>query len=154
MALGLSRSLLIKSLNHHDMLPPNNYDLEKLLTDVVLAKETKLEKVHEELKVKCDSVLVDLENNPLVHDLRDKIKSLEGQLEVHKSEYGRLLLEEKKWVSIWEALGGKALETASAFTLTSSGSYADGVTTTCNGVTLVDQRNTWKIRQADGVTKP
>ncbi|GKA53968.1 hypothetical protein Tco_0752917, partial [Tanacetum coccineum] len=83
----------------------NNMSLEKLcdLHEKSYTRQAMMDnyyngRVHEELKVKCDSVLVDLENNHLVHDLRDKIKSLEGQLEVHKSEYGRLLLEEKKWV--------------------------------------------------------
>ncbi|GJU81884.1 hypothetical protein Tco_1284249 [Tanacetum coccineum] len=50
-----------------------------------------------EQKAKYDGVVVDLDENPVVIGLREELKSIEGQLKEHKEDYGRLLLEEKKW---------------------------------------------------------
>nr|GEV30146.1 hypothetical protein [Tanacetum cinerariifolium] len=41
----------------------------------------------------------DLDNNPLVMDMRAEIETLQGQVDKLHGEYSRLVLEEKKWVS-------------------------------------------------------
>ncbi|GJS05996.1 hypothetical protein Tco_0362792 [Tanacetum coccineum] len=50
-----------------------------------------------EFEAKCNATLEDLEKNPLVLDLREEIKTLQGQVDKMHGEYNRLVLEEKKW---------------------------------------------------------
>ncbi|GKB47763.1 hypothetical protein Tco_0898516 [Tanacetum coccineum] len=57
---------------------------------LVTAREAKL-------KAKYDGVVVSLDANPIVIGLQEEVKSLEGQLKEHGENYGRLLLEERKW---------------------------------------------------------
>nr|GEV23360.1 hypothetical protein [Tanacetum cinerariifolium] len=52
-----------------------------------------------ELKDSTDCHWVDLDNNPLVMDMRAEIETLQGQVNKLHGEYSRLVLEEKKWVS-------------------------------------------------------
>ncbi|GJS34410.1 hypothetical protein Tco_0532792 [Tanacetum coccineum] len=52
-----------------------------------------------ELKAKYDGVVMGLDENPIVVGLQEEVKSLEGQLKDHEADYGRLLLEERKWAS-------------------------------------------------------
>ncbi|GJW46433.1 hypothetical protein Tco_0078079 [Tanacetum coccineum] len=55
------------------------------------------DRVYVELERKCNEALQDLDTNPLVSDMRAKIKALQGQVDGLHSECGRLILEEKKW---------------------------------------------------------
>ncbi|GKD46575.1 hypothetical protein Tco_1271220 [Tanacetum coccineum] len=50
------------------------------------------------LKAKYDGAVVGLDENPVVVNLREELKSLEGQHKEHEANYSRFLLEEKKWV--------------------------------------------------------
>ncbi|GKB78765.1 hypothetical protein Tco_0945660 [Tanacetum coccineum] len=48
-------------------------------------------------EAKCEEAMEDFEKNPLVTQLRDKIKSIERQLEEHQADYERLVLESIKF---------------------------------------------------------
>ncbi|GJW20328.1 hypothetical protein Tco_0030950 [Tanacetum coccineum] len=50
-----------------------------------------------ELKGKYDGAVVGLDENLIVVSLREELKSLKGQLKEHEADYGRFLLEERKW---------------------------------------------------------
>ncbi|GKA28503.1 hypothetical protein Tco_0714748 [Tanacetum coccineum] len=57
------------------------------------------DKAYAELERKCNKALQDLDKNPLISDMRAEIKTLHGQVDGLHSEYGRLILEEKKWIN-------------------------------------------------------
>ncbi|GKC56053.1 hypothetical protein Tco_1083651, partial [Tanacetum coccineum] len=62
------------------------------------------DRAYAELERKCNEALQDLDKNPLVSDMRDEIKVLQGQVDGLHSEYSRLILEEKKWVNYEQTL--------------------------------------------------
>ncbi|GJW17084.1 hypothetical protein Tco_0024520, partial [Tanacetum coccineum] len=57
------------------------------------------DRAYAELERKCNEALQDLDKNPLVSDMRAEIKTLQGQVDGLHSEYGKLILEEKKWIN-------------------------------------------------------
>ncbi|GJQ93237.1 hypothetical protein Tco_0004376 [Tanacetum coccineum] len=82
----------------------DNMEVEKLcdLHDKSYTRQVVLDnefntRTKEFLKAKCEEAMKDFEKNPLVTQLRDKIKSIESQLEEHQADYGRLVLESIKF---------------------------------------------------------
>ncbi|GKC92814.1 hypothetical protein Tco_1158256 [Tanacetum coccineum] len=67
-------------------------------------REVKRDKAYADLENKCNEALQDLDKNPLVSDMRSKIKTLQGQVNGLHNEYGRLLLEERKWAIYQQTL--------------------------------------------------
>ncbi|GKA04744.1 hypothetical protein Tco_0683864 [Tanacetum coccineum] len=65
--------------------------------DAIRDREVKRDKAHVELEKKCNEALQDLDKNPLVSDTHSEIKTLEVQVNGLHNEYGRLLIEERKW---------------------------------------------------------
>ncbi|GJX50759.1 hypothetical protein Tco_0277604, partial [Tanacetum coccineum] len=66
--------------------------------DAIRARDLDKDRAYAELERKCNEALQDLDKNPLVSDMRAKIKDLQGQVDGLHSEYSRLTLEEKKWI--------------------------------------------------------
>ncbi|GJT88691.1 hypothetical protein Tco_1070408 [Tanacetum coccineum] len=63
--------------------------------DAIRARELDKDRSYAELERKCNEALQDLDKNPLVSDMRAKIKALQGQVDDLHSKYSRLILEEK-----------------------------------------------------------
>nr|GFB09855.1 hypothetical protein [Tanacetum cinerariifolium] len=76
----------------------------KASCDAILEKEVEKDKAYVELERKCNKALQDLDKNPLMLDMRSKIKTLQGQVDKIYGEYSRLVLEQKKWVTYEQAL--------------------------------------------------
>ncbi|GJR88127.1 hypothetical protein Tco_0212138 [Tanacetum coccineum] len=74
--------------------------------DAIREREVEKDKAYAELERKCNEALQDLDKNPLVLDMRFKIKTLQGQVDGLHSEYSRLVLEEKKWVNYEQKIDG------------------------------------------------
>nr|GEX35709.1 hypothetical protein [Tanacetum cinerariifolium] len=67
-------------------------------------REVKRDKAYDELEKKCNEALQDLDKNPFVSDMRSVIETLEGQVNGLHNEYGRLLIEERKWANYGQTL--------------------------------------------------
>ncbi|GKB21879.1 hypothetical protein Tco_0855802 [Tanacetum coccineum] len=67
--------------------------------DAIRAREPEKDRAYAELERKCNEALQDLDKNPLVSDMLDEIKALQGQVDGLHSEYGRIILEDKIWVN-------------------------------------------------------
>ncbi|GKE15462.1 hypothetical protein Tco_1423039, partial [Tanacetum coccineum] len=65
--------------------------------DAIRDREVKRDKAYVELEKKCNKALQDLDKNHLVSDTRSEIETLEVQVNGLHNEYGRLLIEERKW---------------------------------------------------------
>ncbi|GKC26691.1 hypothetical protein Tco_1033985, partial [Tanacetum coccineum] len=72
--------------------------------DAIREREVKKDKACVELEKNCNEALQDLDKNPLVSDMRSKIKTLQGQVNGLHNEYNRLVLEEKKWANYEQTL--------------------------------------------------
>nr|GEU71438.1 hypothetical protein [Tanacetum cinerariifolium] len=66
--------------------------------DVIREMEVEKDKAYAELERKCNKALHDLDENPLVLDMRLEAETLQGQVDKLHNEYSRLVLEEKKWL--------------------------------------------------------
>nr|GEW72792.1 hypothetical protein [Tanacetum cinerariifolium] len=67
--------------------------------DAIRERKIKRDKAYAKMEKKCNEALQDLDKNPLVSYMRSEIEVLQGQVNGHKNEYGRLLLKEKKWAN-------------------------------------------------------
>ncbi|GJS81021.1 hypothetical protein Tco_0747562 [Tanacetum coccineum] len=72
--------------------------------DAIRERKVKRDKAYAELEKKCNEALQDLDKNPLVSDMRSEIETLQGQVNGLHNEYGRLLLEERKWANYEQTL--------------------------------------------------
>jgi predicted nucleic acid-binding Zn-ribbon protein len=72
--------------------------------DEILAREKKKDQEFAEVQAKCEEALRDIEQNPLVQDLRSDIAGLEKDLNKVKTECKRLQKEEAKVVGYMEEI--------------------------------------------------
>nr|GEV43998.1 hypothetical protein [Tanacetum cinerariifolium] len=71
---------------------------------VLKEKEKARDKECEELNAKCEAVMADFNNNPVVKVLRQKIMSLLGEVKEHKASLDRMMRESRKWAGYQENL--------------------------------------------------
>lgn len=72
--------------------------------DEILAREKKKDKEFVQVQAKCEEALRDIEQNPLVQDLRSDIAGLEKDLNKAKTECKKLRKEEAKVVGYKEEI--------------------------------------------------
>ncbi|GJX92570.1 hypothetical protein Tco_0347156 [Tanacetum coccineum] len=72
-----------------------------------------VDREYKDLRLKCEATMVDFDNNPTVNILRQKIKSLSGEVKEHKASMDWMLLESQKWVGYQENLATLELKVTS-----------------------------------------
>nr|GFB21014.1 hypothetical protein [Tanacetum cinerariifolium] len=70
--------------------------LDRASCDAIRERKIKRDKAYDEMEKKCNEALQDLDKNPLVSYMCSEIEVLQGQVNGHNNEYGKLLLKEKK----------------------------------------------------------
>ncbi|GJV36997.1 hypothetical protein Tco_1409474 [Tanacetum coccineum] len=71
--------------------------------DVLKDREKERDQECEELKAKCEAAMADIDKNPVVSVLHDKIASLSGEVKEHIANLDRMLLESQKWAGYQNA---------------------------------------------------
>ncbi|GJT12411.1 hypothetical protein Tco_0859453 [Tanacetum coccineum] len=66
--------------------------------DVIKARERSHKEECEELRVKCEAVMAEFDQNPTVLVLREKISSLTADVKEHEGNLDRMMLESQKWI--------------------------------------------------------
>nr|GEU30470.1 hypothetical protein [Tanacetum cinerariifolium] len=67
-------------------------------------REKHREEIYKDLEAQCTEAIKYFEMNHVVIDLRKKVDTLKDTLEENQVEYGRLVLEDKRWVGYKDKL--------------------------------------------------